>query len=668
MAPYQRRRYYNRRKWRKSYRRFPFRRWRPATTFRFRKRRRRRKVNFRKFKKRYKKLRNIKLKQWQPTSIKKCHIKGYLCLFQFGDGRQENNYACYKESFVPEHHPGGGGWSIQQLSLGTLFTINNEQLQNYWTKSNYRLNLCRYIGCTITAYRQPYVDYILHYFHDAPKNVSKYYYASFHPQKMLQLQNKIIVPSYNSMPHKRKSYIRIHIPPPKLMKNHWFFQAKLASFPLIHLAATSISLTNMFGSDKAQNNNATFLTLNTSFFQNPYVQIQDPKTSAYGYHPNRDNYLWAAYKAESPIDNYKREISIYLGNSLENIPGFPEKQNTWNTPQGWGNPFHWEYLTGTTITYITRATEDPKQWLQNSTLTSNIGSNRERTTPSVISVRYNPYKDKGKGNQIYFIPNNKPSHTSWEPTQDTDIHFQDFPLWIMLWGIEDIIQKMGKCPNLYENWIMVIKSSYFNEKETYFVPLSYNFVHGIGPYETDRADNPPSLHTKWFPKYAFQKEAIHDLIMTAPAVCRPDHTKNMQALIKYNFLFKWGGNISPMENVYDPNSQPITPTPDNFILLNEITDPETNPETFIYPWDVRHDFLTAKATERIKESSTDDYSLFTDGKQNTTDVQLFPQETQTKKTPKTQAQTLLLQLKQLQQYNKQLQQRFNRLNISLEDL
>nr|UGV35032.1 MAG: ORF1 [TTV-like mini virus] len=667
MAPYQRRRYYNRRPYRKRWRRFPFRRRRPRTTFHRRKRRFRVR-NFYKFKKFKRKLKRLRLQQWQPNTIKKCHIKGYLPLFQCGDGRQENNYTLYKDSFTPEHEPGGGGWSIQQLSLGILYELNND-IQNIWTKSNYRLNMCRYIGCKIRCYRQPFVDYVVHYFHDAPKNVTKYYYASFHPVKMLQLQHKVIVPSFNTEPLKRKPYKTIYIAPPKLMKNQWFFQQHLASFPLIHLAASCISLTNMFGSDRAQNSNTSFFSINTTFFQNPNFQINQHQFQSYGYHINSTNYFWAIHKPRDIFTQNTRGDCILLANTLLNEPGTPAGTNTKSQPGSWGNPFYWEYLHQPEYTLITSRTQDPAEFLKTTDdLSKTLEASMQRTTQNVIKVRYNPFKDKGKGNRIYFIPNNDPTHNSWEPTRDTDILFENFPLWIMLWGIEGILKKMGKCPNLYENWMCVIQCNYLSEKEPYFVPLSDNFVNGQGAYDIQREEIPPSQYRAWFPKYKFQKEAIHNIISTAPAVCRPDHVKNFQALIHYNFFFKWGGNPSPLENVYDPNSQPITPTPNNFNLTNEIINPATDIESFLYPWDIRRDILTQRATERITQSSIYDFNLFTDTTKTTTDVPLFQETTQEKTTPKEKEKTILFYIKQLQQYNKQLQQRFNQLNISLMDL
>lgn len=667
MPPYKR--YWNwyRPRWRQRRRRLRFRRWRPTKTIRRRRRRYpvRRKFFKRKFKK---KLQKIKLIQWQPNSIKKCHIKGFLQLFQGGDGRQSNQYTLWKESYTQPHEPGGGGWGIQKLTLGILYEQNNDIL-NYWTKSNYRLNLCRYLGCRITLYRQPFTDYVFHYFHDPPNNVTKYYYASFHPVKALQLQNKVIVPSFNSMPHKRKQYITIKVKPPKLFKNQWFFQQHLSNIPLIHFTGIAISLTDMFGSSKSTNNNCTINTLNTIFFTHPCFQFRQTQQPQYGYTPNASNYLWGLQNPTIPYNKNKKSQAIYLGNAMLNEEGTPEAESTATKPGSWGNPFHFSYLTGSSPTFITNATEDPKTFITAETKNQDIPETLFRKTNSVIQLRYNPFKDRGKGNRVYFIPTYMPQHNNWEPTTDPDILLENFPLWLMLWGFEDIVKKMGKCPQLDTDWVLVIQSKYVSGNEPFIVPLTEEFINGQGPYDTEREQILPSDYSHWYPSFRYQREVVNDIIKTAPLVNRADHTKNLQAHIKYDFSFKWGGNPSPMENVYDPNSQPITPTPDYQLLLNEITDPNTDIKNMLYQWDTRRDFITTKATERIKQSSSDDFHVFTDRETTSTDIDLFKKTTPPEKeTPETQEEALLLQLNQLQQFNQHLQQRFQHLKTCLMDL
>lgn len=193
MAPY-RRRYYYRRNWWNSYnRRNKYRRRRFTKTFR--RKRRSRWVRKRFYKKRFnRKLKKIKVQSWQPHTIKRCHIKGYLLLFEAGHGKFGNNFALYKESFNPERQPGGGGWSLQQLTLGNLFQQNG-YVMNHWTKSNLSLNLCRYYGVTLTLYRQPHIDYIFTYYTDEPERAGKFWYPSFHPMQLILDNRRIIVPS-----------------------------------------------------------------------------------------------------------------------------------------------------------------------------------------------------------------------------------------------------------------------------------------------------------------------------------------------------------------------------------------------------------------------------------------------------------------------------------------
>lgn len=665
MPPF-RRRYFYRNWWNNQRRRSYFRRRRPRTTFRGRKRRRKT-VRRKKFYKKYhKKLKKIRIQQWQPSTIKKCRITGYLCLFQAGKGRFSYNYAQYKESFVPEHQPGGGGWSIQQLSLNNLY-IQNCDLMNYWTKSNNRLNLCRYYGCRITLFREPFTDYVFTYFPECPKTVTKYFYASHHPLNLLTHNRKIIVPSYQTQPNKRKIYKKIFIPPPKTMKNQWFFQQQFSPFSLVNFAASAISLTNMWGSNNAENSNATIYTLDTVFIPHPCFQYKSPQEPQWGYRISDTKYLWGIPQPNIHTKN-TYSLAAYLGNAMINDEGniINNKQSTSYTKNDWGNPFFWGYLTQNMPVFQT--TEDPSTIINKKT--QEVKDTEYKQTPYVYTVRYNPFKDKGKGNQVYFIPTYAATHNSWEPTTDPDIMFENFPLWILFWGIESIIKRMGKCPHIDDDWVCVIKTKAFNTPAQHYVPLSYEFVHGLGPYNTDRSDISPDDNRKWYPKWKFQKQAIENIINTGPAVCRADNTKNIQATIKYDFFFKWGGNPAPMESVYDPTTQPVTPTPSGLQLQNEITNPETDISSFLYQWDTRRDFITQSAIERIKKSSSDDKFMFTDGRQTSTDLPLFetlqttPQE---ETTPKEQAETLLQQLEQLQQYNNQLQQRFLRLKQSLED-
>nr|UGV36154.1 MAG: ORF1 [TTV-like mini virus] len=661
MAPYNRRRYNYRRWWnykrpRTSYRRRRF--GKPV----FKRKRRRRTVRRKRFFKRYKKLKKIKIDQWQPRSINKCRIQGYLCLFQAGPGRYGNNYSLWKESFFPQLYPGGGGWSIQQLSLGILFKEHKDYM-NYWTRSNSNMNLCRYMGCSIQLFREPYTDYVFTYFDHIPKTVNNLYYSSHHPIRLLTYKRKKTIPSFHTQPHKRKPYKSIWIPPPKLMKNQWFFQQNLSNFPLVTFAASACSLTGMFGSCNAISNNVTLYCLDTVIMTTPAFQYRQtfPK---WGYHLGT-HYLYGIVKPRHTFTENTISELIYLGNTMQQQEGEPIgiKSNDFETKytkDKWGNPFYWEYLSGDAE--LLQANVDPKQMNEKAVnATTKVDASWKKTTHYIFKARYNPFHDKGTGNMVYFLPTYDYSKTNWNPPTDPDLIWANKPLWLVLWGIEDIVKRMGKCTNLDTDWILVIKSNYLLPPQPHYVILSYDFIHGRGPYDTEREFMTEDDLSHWYPRYKYQRQAVDNLIRSGPAVATGDNCKNIQAKIKYNFFFKWGGNSEPQQTIFDPNSQPITPSPNNINILNEIIDPATNITTEIYPWDFRRHFLTATATERIKESQITDSIVFTDGTTSNTDVPFQKTTTQEETTPQTQKEALFQQLQQLQQYNQQLLNRLRKL-------
>lgn len=654
MAPY-RRRYYYRRNWWNSYnRRNKYRRRRLTKTFR--RKRRPRWVRKRFYKKRFnRKLKKIKVQSWQPHTIKRCHIKGYLLLFEAGHGKFGNNFALYKESFNPERQPGGGGWSLQQLTLGNLFQQNG-YVMNHWTKSNLSLNLCRYYGVTLTLYRQPHIDYIFTYYTDEPERAGKFWYPSFHPMQLILDNRRIIVPSLETKPLKRKNYKRIRVRPPKLLKTDWYFQSHLANTPLIRFAAVACSLSHMFLSNKAQNNNITVITINTRFFTNPAFQYTSQEE---GYVPRPNTYVYALENGHiGPLKNEKKKNVIYLGETHIKDLGEPIGTHTWATyPRtNWGNIFDSEYLNLIRTVFLD---SKPSNFLATVGET-NIGDTaQQKFEPLVYHLRYNPYKDKGDGNVAFWKSVSDATRANWDEPTDPDMKISGYPFWLMLWGWEDYTRKLGKLRNLDQNYMLVLKGKCFDEQMPAYVPLDESFVNGRAPWDNDPEDISTYDRRNWFPRWAFQKQSINNILMTGPGVCKAEGQQSIQAFIKYDFSFKWGGDPATMEKISDPNNQPTSYTSEEH-FGHEIIDPANPITNTIYSWDVRRDTLTQKATERITSLPINDSIMFTDGIQTSTDIpwKTTPQE---KTAQEKETQETFLQLQQLQQYNKELQQRLIRL-------
>nr|UGV37914.1 MAG: ORF1 [TTV-like mini virus] len=645
------RKFYKQRKPRRRFRRRRFR-----GPFRYGRRRPWVRRKFYKYKKN-KKLKRIILTQWQPSHIKKCRIKGTIQLFQAGLGRYSYNYTMYKESYVPQHEPGGGGWCYLMFSLGNLYT-ENQRLQNWWTVSNKGLNLVRYRGVKIKFYRQKHTDYVVTWSNEYPMEVGKYHFPSLHPQRMLQYNHKIVVPSYDTLPQSKKPYKKVFIPPPKEMVDKWYFQQFFQRYPLVLIAAGACSLSNMYVGNQAMSNNCTVNCLNTKLFQHKCFQYQ----GTVGYTPKGSIYL---YGAQNGNENDKVETLTFLGNSMKFTSGKPMSSVTnWTnyTKDYWGNPFHSDFMNEQRHVYMSNIQPSTLFQQKQSTIKSTAGLTKV-IEPLYYECRYNPCKDDGVANEVYWVKNFA-EEKGWDTNDDPDLEIHGFPLWICLWGWYDWSKKLNKAKNIYQDYTIVIKTRYMEPKLPAYVLLNDEFPLGLGDYDTPTKKLTEADLNYWFPRWKFQKEAVETLLMTGTAVCRPENARQIQAHCGYTFYFKWGGNPASMEQVVDPTTQPQYPVPSGLFQSPEIVDPSTSIFNYLYNFDVRRHLLTQTAEKRIKNLTDFDISLFTDG---TTPTPFEPPiqtpQTWTEETSEEEKKTLLQQLHQLQQHNLQLLQRYQQLKL-----
>lgn len=628
-----------------------------------RRKRRRNWVRRKKFKYFKKKLSKIKITQWQPSHIKKCKIKGTIQLFQAGKGRFSHNYQLYKESFVPPHQPGGGGWSYILLSLGNLFT-ENQRLQNWWTKSNKGLPLCRYNGVKFKFYRQEKVDYIVTWSNEYPMEVGKYHYPSVHPQRMLTYNHRIIVPSYQTLPHMKKSYKSCFIKPPKEMKDQWYFQNTFQRFPLVMLAATATSLTHLYVADNVLNNNCTINALNTRLFQRKSFQYPNVTT---GYQPKANIYLYASPNGGDKVSTIAIKNLTYLGNTGPYFEGQELNDYTLEqyTKDKWGNIFHSEYLNEQRKIIITE--KQPSYWFTSKQQggkpkTGNIPESEAQfyEEPLIYSCRYNPSKDTGDGNEAYWV-SNLIEENGWDTQNDEDLIIRGFPLWLLLWGWYDWQKKLNKIKNIDNDYVLVVKTKFIEPKLPWYVFLNDYFPIGLAPYNQPLNTLTTYNLKHWYPRYMFQMEAIETILMTGTGVCRSETQQQIQAHCYYKFFLKWGGNPATFETVIDPTSQPSYPTPGALLQTTEIIDPNTSPLNQFYDFDVRRHLIKQSAIERIQDLSNFENFMFTDGefhsKEQTTEKETPPSNSKEEEEKK----KILLQLQQYKQLNLSLLNRFRML-------
>nr|UGV35884.1 MAG: ORF1 [TTV-like mini virus] len=610
--------YYRRRRWRRR----PIRPWRFRRPLRRRYYRRRPWVRRSFYKKKLKKLR---LLQYQPKSIRRCTIKGLLCLFQTTQNRLSNNFDMYEESWVPDRLPGGGGFSIKNLSLSALYEEHITG-HNIFTHTNTPYPLVRYTGCTIKFYQSKITDYVATYSNSWPLRSNLEMYNTMQPSMHLLQKNKIIIPSKQTHNWK-KQYKKKFIPPPTQMLNKWYFQKDIAKTPLFMLRTSATSFDNYYVGSRALSTNINIYSLNYTYVQNR--KFGKREYTWYSRTLGTQTYfLWATRSeiTQATVLKSKVQEMIPLINTQDFQPGKTyeeaKRQSSTLTYQQYlqnyenrGNPLYHEYLKGDTIVLSSTCSPTDMQtaFTQGPSQTDMLETKEEikqkqwQIIDLGIVARYNPYKDKGKHNSAYFLSATDGGH-GWDPPSSSDLRNDNLPLWLLLFGFSDFVKKTNIIHHVDEQYLIVLNTNYTTSDKSIFIPISYSVWQGHSPYENDFN---PIDKNRWFLSYQLQQEAVNDICLSGPGTPKiPDGTI-AEAKIEYKFHFKWGGDLPPMSSISDPTEQPWYPLPNNNSSTNSFQNPTTRPEQFLYSFDERRGQLTEKATKRMqKDWEITETSLF----------------------------------------------------------
>nr|UGV33870.1 MAG: ORF1 [TTV-like mini virus] len=633
-----------------------------------------------------KKLKKLTLKEYQPKSIRNCKCKGFLCLLQTGIQRLTNNFDMYEESYIPERLPGGGGFSIKNLSLYSLY-IENTMAHNIFTKTNKDYPLMRYKGCRLKFYQSSDTDYVCTYSNTWPLKSNMLMYNSMQPSIQLQQKHKIIVPSKKTQTRKRP-YITKFIPPPTQMKNQWYFQHNLAKIPLFMLRSTACSLDNYYVGTRMLSTNMTIVTLNTSVIQNREFGNRNNTYSCRTLGTVK-YFLYATYDENTTPQTSSVSNLVILSNTQDYTPGqsYYNQQKTNNiTKNIWqtyyqaienkGNPFYSEFLLrNTTIFVSTCSPTQLDQYVQQQLATNDNKDVKlpQQYTWEIIELtrdlRYNPYKDNGTHNSCYFMHVGASAGQGWANPGRQDIENYNLPLWLLLFGFADFVKHTSILKHVDTDYILVINSNKLDSQLPAIVPISETFEHGASPYIPIDTVNTPNLidQKNWYPQFQYQQERINEICLAGPGTAKiPNHT-TAEAKVKYTFYFKWGGELPPMSSMDDPSEKPVYPIPNNFNTTTSFQNPTELPETYLYSFDERRGQLTKKATERItKDWETKDVPLFSTGPRFS--EQTSPQKTQTESSEEEEEENLFQLLQQQRTKQQQLKLRIMKTLQKLQKL
>lgn len=519
----------------------------------------------------------LNLVQWQPEFIRRCKIIGTENLISFGQGRQVYNFTQHVKDIVPNNFAWGGGFFVSVYSLGYLYE-NLTIFRNVWTTSNDGYDLCRYQGVELTFYRHASCDYIVYYSRNPPMTINRLSYPSTHPSRLILQKNKIFVPSLATRPH-GKPYVRKKIRPPRLITNRWFFQEEMSKVNLLMLMGTAISSSSPYLSNNTDNNCAGINILNQDYFTNVGFAATTYKT--------------------------KKQFYAYYQKEKEMRPLTKLEYNS-------DSLFYPLYLQGVIPTYVKKSEETTPTKHTN---IDNPDTNFEKV-PLTQLLRYQPNRDTGKGTTIW-LESNLSSNLDI-PSSDA-YKLQDLPLWLIVFGFVDYMDKLHPRDNLYEDFAIVLKSPFpagfnFNfNKDKPFIPISQDFIRGKGEY-----GSPVDLirGRQWVPSIKTQLSVLNDIGVCGPYVARPPG-KGFDFNMKYKFYFKWGGNILTQKQILDPSKQRTYPIPRDFISTVQVKDPEGKEiQTQFHKWDYRRGYLTAKALKRAMEDTDVTDSSSTDGEEH----------------------------------------------------
>lgn len=568
----------------------------------------------------------------------------------------------YEHSINPEHIPGGGGFSITKYSLDGLYE-QHELDRNWWTQSNYNLPLARYLGGRLKCYQSETVDYLVKCHFNYPMLATQLLYQSTQPSFMMMSQYTHFIPSKKTKTIK-KGYKIIKLHPPTQMSNKWFFQRDLCKTGLVLIQAVAASFDEYYIGTNNTSNNCTLYTLNTHFWKR-HDFIQPPID---GYTPNTvgttTKHLWTTDETTT-LQEIKAEHLTYLALTQRNQPGdklTKDNINTYFTDHTkWGNPFREEYLNETDTIYVTT---EPMVTLKGKLITSLQNSNPlptgTITTVSqqlLIQCRYSPDRDTGLGNKMY-LKNLIRDTSGWEEPTDEELITEGFPLWTLAFGFLDWHKKLGTAINLYRSWVIVIQSKFIEPQLPYYVLLDYNFVHGTSPYQDPQHTKiDPDDENKWYPSCRYQQQSLEALVHTGPGTFKFRNEKSVEAKIKYDFYFKFGGCVPKMDTIHDPCQQAIYPIPNQNSSTYSLQNPAQPPETFLYQFDVYKDLLTKAATKRITKDWETQKSFSTgQSRMQPSTAQEALQTEETSSDEEKDPQTMLLKLKQYKRERRLLEQ------------
>nr|UGV43286.1 MAG: ORF1 [Torque teno virus] len=639
---------WRRRRWRRLRTRRPrrpLRRRRRRTRVRRRRwgRRRGRRTYRRRFKKKKRRRKKLVLKQWNPSTIRRCTIKGIIPLVICGNTQAGRNYAIRSDDFISQIESYGGCISTTTWSLKVLWD-EHTKMHNTWSYPNTQLDLARFLGSTWYFYRQPHTDFIVCYNTVPPFKINKYTSAFMHPGLMMQRKKRILIPSFDTRPKGRRR-VRVNIKPPTLFEDKWYTQEDLCAVNLLSLEVSAATLKHPFCQPQTANICVTFQVLREKYYTNLNVSSTGTEDGNISTEDKKIFQDWLykdpnLYQTVHTLGqlNPTQKPALYSTDNSKKIPGWNDYLKTVGTTNSFQTGNNSIYGQPNYNPQYTNLTNIRKWFFEQSNTANTIHGSYQKPTNSAVDYHigkyspiflsphrtnlqfptayvdttYNPLNDHGKGNQIWIQSVTKPTTEFIE--KQCKCHLKDLPLWAMFTGYADFVEsELGLQEEVYSIYIVVVISPYtspamYNKAKPNHGYIFYDSLFGDGKMPSGTGLVPFYYQTRWYPRLRFQLQVMHDIYLTGPFSYKDD-LKCTELTAEYKFKFLWGGNMIPEQVLKNPcKSEGSAHTyPDRWRRDVQVVDPTTmGPQWAFHTWDWRRGLFGADAIKRVSQKPDDD--------------------------------------------------------------
>lgn len=274
------------------------------------------------------------------------------------------------------------------------------------------------------------------------------------------------------------------------------------------------------------------------------------------------------------------------------------------------------------------------------------------TEKLIQECRYNPYSDNGN-NHIFLSKITDLTPEPWQQPTDPKLIGHEFPLWLSTFGFIDFMKnKIGV--QVDTDYVLTIVSDHITPKLGFFIPVDEDFLQGRSKYQPDNTTPSQFDQTHWHPKVTMQLSSINSIGSSGPGTIKLPKDISAEAHCRFTFYFKLGGCGPEPNEIDNPKTQPVFPTPNNMLQTTSLQSPGFPIEHFIYGFDTRRGNFTNTALERISKilQPKETFTSITDS--NYLHGKITPQETSSEEsqTEETETETLLqqLQLQRMEQH------------------